>query len=181
MSFLSQLKAQASAVQAAKATAQTQAQADAADRLERTEAACRTTLNYLIDVVQHLNILAPEGPAFSADGKTFWPTMKLLDFQVDSRKKNLHGREVFASIGVGWDIVPLNGKPAPTFVTFVRNSGPGSVAGIPGLSLPSGMTVAGLPVGIELSGPAGGDRRLLAIGAAVEALLPRLPPPPLPA
>ncbi len=76
---------------------------------------------------------------------------------------------------------PLNGKPAPTFMTFVRNSGPGSVAGIPGLSLPAGMTAAGLPVGIELSGPAGGDRRLLAIGAAVEALLPRLPPPPLPA
>ncbi len=74
-----------------------------------------------------------------------------------------------------------NGKPAPTFMTFVRNSGPGSVAGIPGLSLPAGLTAAGLPVGIELSGPAGGDRRLLAIGAAVEALLPRLPAPPSPA
>jgi mandelamide amidase len=72
----------------------------------------------------------------------------------------------------------LNGKPHPTFATFVRNSGPGSVAGIPGISLPAGMVGAGLPVGIELSGPAASDRDLLAIAAAVERLLPPLPPPP---
>jgi mandelamide amidase len=71
-----------------------------------------------------------------------------------------------------------NGTPHPTFATFIRNSGPGSVAGIPGLSLPAGLTAAGLPVGIELSGPEGGDRELLAIGAAVEALLTTLPAPP---
>ena len=47
----------------------------------------------------------------------------------------------------------LNGKPHPTFATFIRNSGPGSVAGIPGISLPAGITESGLPVGIELSGP----------------------------
>ena len=34
-----------------------------------------------------------------------------------------------------------------------------------------------LPIGIELDGPAGSDRRLLAIGLAVEALLGRLPAP----
>jgi indoleacetamide hydrolase len=73
----------------------------------------------------------------------------------------------------------LNGKPHPTFATFIRNSGPGSVAGIPGLSLPAGQTAAGLPVGIELSGPVSSDRELLAIGAAVERLLPRLPAPPV--
>ena len=44
----------------------------------------------------------------------------------------------------------LNGKPHPTFATFIRNSGPGSVAGIPGINLPAGITVSGLPVGIEL-------------------------------
>jgi mandelamide amidase len=71
----------------------------------------------------------------------------------------------------------LNGTPHPTFATFIRNSGPGSLAGIPGISLPAGLTAAGLPVGIELSGPAGSDRALLAIAAAVERLLPKLPPP----
>jgi indoleacetamide hydrolase len=71
----------------------------------------------------------------------------------------------------------LNGKPAPTFPTFIRNTGPGSVAGIPGISLPVGMTAAGLPIGMELSGPHGSDHELLAIAAAVERLLPRLPAP----
>jgi len=73
----------------------------------------------------------------------------------------------------------LNGKPHPTFATFVRNTGPGSVAGIPGISLPAGITAAGLPVGIELSGPVSSDRELLAIGAAVERVLPKLPAPPV--
>lgn len=72
---------------------------------------------------------------------------------------------------------PHNGSPHPTFATFIRNSSPGSVAGIPGISLPAGLTKAGLPVGIELSGPVSSDRQLLAIAAAVEAVLPRLPAP----
>jgi indoleacetamide hydrolase len=72
----------------------------------------------------------------------------------------------------------LNGKAMPTFATFIRNTGPGSVAGIPGISLPAGMTAAGLPVGIELSGPQASDQQLLSIAAAIEALLPKLPAPP---
>jgi Asp-tRNA(Asn)/Glu-tRNA(Gln) amidotransferase A subunit family amidase len=36
----------------------------------------------------------------------------------------------------------INGSPVPTFATFIRNTDPGSVAGIPGLSLPAGMTAA---------------------------------------
>jgi indoleacetamide hydrolase len=75
------------------------------------------------------------------------------------------------------DTVVLNGKPVPTLATFIRNLGPGSTAGIPGLSLPAGMTKAGLPVGIAIDGPAGSDQQLLAIGLALEAVLPKLPPP----
>lgn len=73
----------------------------------------------------------------------------------------------------------VNGAPVPTFATFIRNTSPGSVAGIPGLSLPAGITATGLPVGIEIDGPEGSDRQLLGIGAALERLLPRLPAPPL--
>lgn len=72
----------------------------------------------------------------------------------------------------------LNGKAAPTFATFIRNTGPGSVGGIPGISLPAGITAAGLPIGMELSGPAGSDQQILAIAAAIEPLLPKLPAPP---
>jgi indoleacetamide hydrolase len=71
----------------------------------------------------------------------------------------------------------LNGAQVPTFPTFIQNTDPGSNAGIPGLSVPIGRTAAGLPVGLELDGPAGSDRHLLAIGLALEALVGRLPAP----
>jgi hypothetical protein len=47
----------------------------------------------------------------------------------------------------------FNGKAAPTFATFIRNTDPGSVAGIPGISLPAGMTAAGLPVALNSTAP----------------------------
>src|SRR3984957_1804311 len=71
----------------------------------------------------------------------------------------------------------LNGKAVPTFPTFISNTSPGSVGGIPGISLPVGITAAGLPVGIELSGPEASDQQLLALAAAVENLFPRPPAP----
>jgi len=71
----------------------------------------------------------------------------------------------------------LNGADVPTFFTFIQNTDPGSNAGLPGLTVPIGRTAAGLPVGLELDGPAGSDRRLLGIGLALEALVGRLPAP----
>lgn len=71
----------------------------------------------------------------------------------------------------------LDGKKVPTFATFIRNTDPGSNAGIPGLTIPMGMTKEGLPVGLELDGPTGTDRKLLAIGLALEKLLGPIPPP----
>ena len=73
--------------------------------------------------------------------------------------------------------VMLNGVPVPTFMTYIRNTDPGSVAGLPGLSLPAGCTASGMPVGIAIDAPAGADARLLAIGGAFERLLPRIPAP----
>lgn len=68
----------------------------------------------------------------------------------------------------------LNGSAHDTFATFIRNTDPGSNAGLPGLSLPIGLS-AGLPVGLALDGPAGSDRQLLALGSAIEAVLPPMP------
>ena len=73
--------------------------------------------------------------------------------------------------------VSLNGGLVPTFATFIRNTDPASNAGIPGITLPAGfsrndsLNSKHLPLGIELDGPAGSDRRLLAIAAAIEAVL----------
>ena len=71
----------------------------------------------------------------------------------------------------------LNGQDVPTFPTFIQNTDPGSNAGIPGLSIPIARTQAGLPIGLELDGPSGSDRKLLAIGLALEKLFGRLPAP----
>lgn len=69
------------------------------------------------------------------------------------------------------------GKPVPTFDTMIRNTDPGSNAGIPGLSLFAGMTPSGLPIGFELDGPVGSDTTLLGIGLAMESVLGHAPPP----
>lgn len=77
------------------------------------------------------------------------------------------------------DTVHLHGQQAPTFKTLIRNTDPGSNAGLPGISLPAGLTAEGLPVGLELDGPLGTDRHLLGVAAAIERALPPLPRPPM--
>jgi indoleacetamide hydrolase len=76
------------------------------------------------------------------------------------------------------DTVLLAGQAVPTFLTYTRNVGPGSFAGIPGITLPIGCNAAGLPLGIALDGPVNSDRQLLALAHAVQALLPPMPRPP---
>ena len=76
------------------------------------------------------------------------------------------------------DTVLLAGQQVSTFLTFTRNVGPGSFAGIPGISVPMGCNQAGLPLGMALDGPEDSDRTLLAIAHAVQALLPPMPAPP---
>ena len=72
----------------------------------------------------------------------------------------------------------INGdKPLPVFDTMIRNTDPGSNAGIPGLSLFAGMTPGGLPVGLEIDGPVGSDTKLLALGLSIEAILGTAPAP----
>ena len=50
-------------------------------------------------------------------------------------------------------------------------------AGIPGVSLPIGSSPVGLPIGLALDGPAGSDRRLLAIAAKLAENFAALPAP----
>ena len=48
---------------------------------------------------------------------------------------------------------------------------PFNVTGQPALSLPCGTTASGLPVGLQIAGPMGGDALVLALGAALERAL----------
>jgi len=64
------------------------------------------------------------------------------------------------------------------FGLFIQNTDPGSNAGIPGIQIPIALgATSRLPIGLELDGPAGSDRRLLAIGMALDTVFGRLPPP----
>jgi Asp-tRNA(Asn)/Glu-tRNA(Gln) amidotransferase A subunit family amidase len=79
---------------------------------------------------------------------------------------------------IGQDVeVDLNGKKFPTLAIYTHNARPMTVTGIPGISLPVGLTKAGLPVGLELDAPEGTDRNLLSLGLAIERLFGKLPPP----
>ena len=73
-------------------------------------------------------------------------------------------------------IVRIGDTDVPFMTAMGRNISPGSTAGLPGLVLPAGLA-NGLPIAIEIDGPAGSDRKLLAIGLAIEALLGTFRPP----
>jgi len=64
-----------------------------------------------------------------------------------------------------------------TDLFLARHTHPSSCAGLPGLSLPMGMSPSGLPVGIELDGVAGQDQKLLALARRIESVLDPLPAP----
>jgi mandelamide amidase len=67
--------------------------------------------------------------------------------------------------------VMLGDRSVDAFPTFIRNTSPSSLAGIPSLSIPMGIASNGMPAGLEIDAPAGTDRALLTIGRTLEAIL----------
>jgi mandelamide amidase len=78
-------------------------------------------------------------------------------------------------------VLPMASTPDASslenFGRLARNVDPGSNAGLPGLSVPASLSASGLPVGLEIDGLPGADRKILAIGLTLEAILGRLPGP----
>ena len=105
MSFLNQLKAQAQTVQ----LQQQDQQQDQADRIDSVERAALTTWRYLNELAVQLNVLKPDGPRLSLDGKIPWPAMQGSEFRVDARKKQLLRNEVIDFISMGWRLLPKMG------------------------------------------------------------------------
>lgn len=92
-----------------------------------------------------------------------------LDHRVDAL---IHPTVSLLPPPLGQDATILhNGREVDVFAASIRNTAPGSVAGQPALSLPAGVSEAGLPIGLGLEGPVDDDRRLLALGARVTELL----------
>lgn len=61
------------------------------------------------------------------------------------------------------------GEQVPTFGTVIRNTGPGSTAGQPAITIPAGVGSAGLPVGVSIDGSRGQDDALFALAAEIDA------------
>lgn len=90
---------------------------------------------------------------YRLDGIVF-PTTKLPALEIDQ------------------ETIDLGSGPVPPFDIMIENTGPGSLCGVPGISVPCGMTRGGVPLGLSIDGAFWSDRLLLDIGAALEQILP---------
>jgi mandelamide amidase len=122
------------------------------------------------------NTLVDAAPAYQAAMQTHRPALQRLY------------AETFASGHLDALVFPTIPKVAVkadpessslnTFLLFIQNTDPGSNAGVPAVQVPMGLGASTrMPLGLELDGPVNTDRRLLAIGLAIENVLGRLPPP----
>ncbi len=75
--------------------------------------------------------------------------------------------------------IDIRGQKVPFFVAMARNTALGSCASMASLILPAGMTVDGLPVGLEFAAMSGKDRELLSLGLSLEKALGPIPGPKL--
>jgi Asp-tRNA(Asn)/Glu-tRNA(Gln) amidotransferase A subunit family amidase len=75
------------------------------------------------------------------------------------------------------DEVVVGGRSVNKVAVLIRNTAMTAAIGAPGVSIPAGLTAAGLPVGLELDGVAGGDAALLGLALAAEGALGATPPP----
>jgi len=63
----------------------------------------------------------------------------------------------------------IDGKPTRSYFHWLALAYGVTLAGHPALSLPVGVDEAGLPFGLQIVGPRGGDAIVLGVAAALEA------------
>jgi indoleacetamide hydrolase len=116
-------------------------------------------------------------PAYRAAMSTQRPA--LIKLYADTFSANRLDALVFPTVPHVAPPANADASSIENFLLFIQNTDPGSNAGLPGLQVPMGLgATTRLPVGLELDGPAGSDRRLVAIGMAVERVLGRVPAAP---
>jgi Asp-tRNA(Asn)/Glu-tRNA(Gln) amidotransferase A subunit family amidase len=122
------------------------------------------------------NTVTDAKPAYDAAMKTARPALQAL--YRDTFAKNKLDAIAFPTVPKVAIASNPDASSLANFLLFIQNTDPGSNAGVPGIQLPIALGASSkLPVGLELDGPAGSDRKLLAVGMAMEKLFGRLPPP----
>jgi indoleacetamide hydrolase len=78
----------------------------------------------------------------------------------------------------GTEDIIVDGERIPEGIWLnIQNTGPATLWGGPGISLPAGLSGGGLPISIELNGAIKADKALFGLALAIEKLLPDTPPP----
>lgn len=72
---------------------------------------------------------------------------------------------------VGHDTIVVNGQERPHFPYSISNTDPGSLAGLPSISIPIPRLAGALPVGLGVESSRGNDRHLLAVSTVIEKIL----------
>lgn len=70
---------------------------------------------------------------------------------------------------IGQETVTVGGIETNVFAASIRNTDPGSTAGVPSLSIP--VASPGLPVGLGIEGVPDSDRRILAVARAIDNIV----------
>jgi mandelamide amidase len=117
----------------------------------------------------------PAAPVYQAAMATQRPA--LMRLYAETFAANRLDGIVFPTVPHVAPLANADSSSLPNFLLFIQNTDPGSNAGVPGVQVPMGMVQSGrMPAGLEIDGPAGSDRRLVAIAMAVENALGRVPP-----
>ena len=97
MSFLNQLKDQASALKSAQVVLDSGHEANT----HIANAAAQTAWLYVSDLAKQLSVINPAGPALNRNGKALWADMKLMNFRMDARQKKPLDPKVCCKVLVG--------------------------------------------------------------------------------
>lgn len=69
-----------------------------------------------------------------------------------------------------WPLGERSDDPMKMYMSDIH-SVPGALAGLPSTVIPTGHDNAGLPVGVQLTGPSGGDARTISVARALEQVI----------
>jgi Asp-tRNA(Asn)/Glu-tRNA(Gln) amidotransferase A subunit family amidase len=128
-------------------------------------------------IAQHRDAYAPRIRAFVETGALV-PAVDYLDAQRLRRRLRREAAELLASCDCLALPTASGPAPAPDTTGDPSFQGPFSLLGLPAVSLPSGLSADGLPLGLQLVGPAFGEAPLLAAAAWAERTLGPMPGPP---